>query len=162
MNSGPETGSAPEEPRVRPLEARDLDDVVALDRKIAGRGRRGYFEKRLASALRSPETHIQVAAERDGVLIGFALARVLRGEFGRTDPAVLIEAITVDPGCQRRGIGRRLIAAIEDVMRRKGIRKMKTQAAWTDHEVLRFLDSLGFEMAPRQIVECSVEQAARL
>ena len=43
---------------VRPLTAGDLDGAVALDARIVGRRRRGYFEKRLAAALRQPDQHL--------------------------------------------------------------------------------------------------------
>ncbi len=70
---------------VRPLTAADFEAVVALDARIGGGARRGYFEKRLQAALRQPRRHFQVAVA-DGELTGFLLARKVGGEYG--DPEV--------------------------------------------------------------------------
>ena len=47
---------------LRALAPSDLDAVVALDRRITGGARRGYFQQRLAAALRQPKLHLQPAA----------------------------------------------------------------------------------------------------
>jgi GNAT superfamily N-acetyltransferase len=147
---------------VRKLRPGDLEDVIALDKAITGRSRRGYFEKRLAAALREPSAHVQFAVDGDRGLTGFVLARVLTGEYGRTEAALTLEVIDVDPALRRRGIGARLLAAIEDEMREKGITEILTEANWTDHELLRFLAAGGFALAPRQVLECAVAEADRL
>lgn len=146
----------------RPLEPEDLDAVVAIDREIVGRSRRGYFEKRLAAALRDPASHIQVAVADDDGLAGFVLARVLEGEYGRPKPAALLEAIGVSPARQHHGAGHMLMATLDEVMGEKGLGQLETQAAWNDHALLRFLDENGFALAPRQIVSCPVSRAAEL
>ena len=141
---------------LRPLAAEDLEAVVALDRQGAGHARRGYFEKRLAAALRVPEAHVQVGAVVDGALVGFALGRVLEGEFGAGGAALILETIGVDEARRRRGIGRALLEGLEAVMRHKGIAELETQAAWSDHDLLRFLDAAGFALAPRHVLELPV------
>jgi hypothetical protein len=50
------------ETQIRPLTGSDFEAAVALDARIAGQPRRGYFEKRLAAALRDPKRHLQLAA----------------------------------------------------------------------------------------------------
>ncbi len=147
---------------VRRLKPDDLDAVIALDKAITGRSRRGYFETRLAAALREPSAHIQFAVEDDRGLAGFVLARVLSGEYGRVAPVLALEVIDVDPGRRREGVGRQLLGALEGEMGRMGLTEILTEASWTDHELLRFLAAGGFELAPRQIVECPVAQADRL
>ena len=162
MSAGAQASGGSGTRSVRPLVEADLEAVVALDRRITGRSRRGYFEKRLAAALRDPSGHIQVAVTDDGALAGFALARVLEGEFGRERSAVALETIDVEPGHRRRGLGRMLLAGLEKVMRHKGIRELQTQAAWSDHDLLRFFDATGFSLALRQVVGCPVGRATNL
>lgn len=145
----------------RPLTPDDLDAVVALDTQTSGRSRRGYFEKRLAAALREPEAHIQVAIDKDG-LAGFALARVLEGEFGGRERSALLEAMGVAPRRQGRGVGQALLAGLEEVMRHKGIPVLRTEAAWNDHAMLRFLDNTGFALAPRQVIERPIDAGTEL
>ena len=147
---------------VRPLTAADFEAVVELDRQIIGRSRRGYMEKRLEAALRHPETHIQLAAEARRSLVGFVLARIVEGEFGRSDAGVVLEAIGIVPAEQRRGAGRQLLDGLEEVMRRKGIHDLMTQAEWTNQPLLGFLGATGFSLAPRQILEGSTRLGAEL
>lgn len=141
---------------VRALERSDLDAVVALDRAILGRSRRGYFERRLASALREPKAHLQLAAAGPSGLVGFALARVTSGEYGRPAPAVLLEAIGVQPSAQHGGVGRRLMAALSKKTETRGIGSLVTEVDWRDHAMMKFVDAAGFTLAPRALLERKV------
>jgi GNAT superfamily N-acetyltransferase len=143
--------------KVRRLARSDLDAVVALDAEVAGRTRRAYFERRLAAALRQPELHVQFAADEDGVLRGHALGRVLEGEFGRTQPGLRLEVISVARAAQGRGIGRALHAALEEEAKRRAIAELRTGAAWRDHAMLKFLDGAGYALAPAEVLECAVQ-----
>jgi GNAT superfamily N-acetyltransferase len=145
--------------KLRRMAPADLDAVVALDASLSGRTRRAYFERRLAAALRQPELHMQFAAEEDGVFRGHALARVLEGEFGRSRPGLRLEVISVDPAAQSRGIGRALHGALEEAARKRGIADMRTGAAWRDHAMLRFLDGIGYALAPNRVIECAVQDS---
>jgi len=148
--------------QLRPLAPGDLDAVVALDAPFAGRTRRAYFERRLGAALRQPELHLQFAAVSGQDLVGHALARVLEGEFGRTRPGLRLEVIGVAPGAQRHGVGHALHAALEDEARKRSIGELRTAAAWRDHDMLRFLDFLGYALAAGHVLECTVRGSALL
>lgn len=148
--------------KLRRMAPADLDAVVALDaalssRQPGGRTRRAYFERRLAAALRQPELHLQFVAEEDGAFRGHALARILEGEFGRTRPGLRLEVISVDPAAQSRGIGRALHRALEDAARKRNIADLRTGAAWRDHAMLRFLDGVGYLLAPNRVIECAIQ-----
>ncbi len=142
--------------KVRRLARADLDAVVAADAALTGRTRRAYFERRLAAALRQPELHLQFAAGDAGALQGYALARILEGEFGRSRPALRLEVISVLPGAQSRGIGRALHAALAAAAAGLGIAEFRTSAGWRDHAMLRFLDATGYALAPSLVLECAV------
>jgi ribosomal protein S18 acetylase RimI-like enzyme len=141
---------------VRRLARTDLDAVVALDAALAGRTRRAYFERRLAIALRQPELHLQFAAEENGALCGHALARVLEGEFGHSQPGLRLEVISVAPAAQGRGVGRALHAALEKQAAARSLAEFRTTVTWRDHAMLRFLDHLGYALAPSQVLECTL------
>lgn len=140
--------------KLRRLAAADLDAVVALDAQLSGRTRRAYFERRLTAALRQPELHLQFAAEESGVVCGHALARVLEGEFGCGEPGLRLEVISVAPAAQSRGVGRALHGALEAEARKRSIAEFRTAAAWRDHAMLRFLDGIGYALAPNRVIEC--------
>lgn len=143
---------------MRPLGKDDLEAVVVLDRRITGGVRRGYFNRRLDAALRWPKRHLQVAAVREGTLVGFALARRAGGEYGRPEATVVLEAIGVDPGEQHHGAGQRMVAALADLMRERHIDKLVTQVDWRNHAMLRFLDGAGFALEPRLLLARDVQR----
>ena len=143
-------------PGVRPLGAADLERVIAIDQAHTGRARRRFFEKRFRAAQLSRDDFIHVGVDSNGVLIGFACARILHGEFGREQPVAELDAVGVDPGSQTRGHGHALLRGLAKLMQDRGVRQLHSQAEWTNHELLQFFDSAGFELAPRIILERSV------
>jgi ribosomal protein S18 acetylase RimI-like enzyme len=157
-----QSGEVSRSPGLRPLTAKDFEAVVELDRGIIGRSRRGYMEKRLQAALRHPDAHIQLAVEVGGNLAGYLLARIAEGEFGRSDACVVLEEIGIGPAQQRQGVGRKMLNGLEEVMRRKGLNELVTQAEWTNQPLLGFLGATGFSLAPRQILECPTSLASEL
>lgn len=137
---------------IRPLTADDLERVVSIDASLAGQPRRGFFERRLRGALSYPQGFIFVGADTGKELAGFALVRVLAGEFGGDDMIAVMDAIGIDPDAQGKGYGQALMSGINDVMEKKNIRELQTQAEWNNHDLLKFLDAAGFERAPRAIL----------
>ena len=142
--------------KLRRLGAQDLDAVVEIDAQITGRSRRAYFERRLQAALRAPTLNTQFAAEEDGVLEGYVLARKLEGEFGGVEPVLRLEVIGVRPGEQRHGYGDALLGALEADARKHDVFELRTQAAWKEHAMLGFLDHAGFELGSNLVIDCEV------
>lgn len=143
--------------KIRRLVPADLEPVVAIDATNAGRARRRYFEQRLALALAEPGLHVQFAIDQDGALCGYVLARVLEGEFGRHEPSLRLEVIDVEAAAQHHGAGHTLHAALEGEALRRGIREVRTGAAWRDHGMLRFLDTMGYALAANSVIDRPVE-----
>lgn len=141
---------------VRPLTREDLDAVVAIDSAIEGRSRRAYMERRLSAALRTPKLHAQFAAIDAGGLAGYILARVLRGEFGRDVPGLRLEIVGVRRDAQHHGTGTQLLDALVGWGGRHGIRELRTQAAWNNHAMLRWIDAMRFTLAPNHVLESTV------
>ena len=141
---------------VRPLRSNDLERVIAINSAHVGEPRRRFFEKRLAHAEQHREDFVHVGVTRDGVLVGFAFARILRGEFGREQAMATLDAFAVEPGSQDRGVGRALMNGLTVVLRRKGVQSVQSQADWTNHVLLRFFEASGFGLAPRLMLERSV------
>jgi ribosomal protein S18 acetylase RimI-like enzyme len=138
---------------LRAMRPGDLDAVAALDARIGGRSRRGYFVRRLEAALGRPEQHIQLTAEdAAGAFLGFCLYRIEAGEFGAGARTAVLETIGVRPDLHGRGIGSALVAKARAILRSKGIRTETTRAEWRNHRLLAFLDRAGFELAPRQVI----------
>ncbi|MBX7192386.1 MAG: GNAT family N-acetyltransferase [Sandaracinaceae bacterium] len=144
--------AAPEEVTLRPLNENDLDAVVALDARSTGLSRRPYFERRRASALRVPGQHLQLAAIRGDTLVGWVLARIAGGEFGRPATVVVLEALGVEPAAQRSGIARRILRRLEELAVARQASAIVTQVDWRNQSMLRFLDASGFTLAKRHVL----------
>ncbi len=141
---------------IRPLLREDLAAVVAIDAASEGMTRRAYFERRLLAALNEPKLHAQFAAVDSQGLAGYILARVLTGEFGRVAPALRLEVIGVRSDAKGQHVGACLFDALSDYGRRHGIVELRTTSAWTNHAMLRWLDAMGFTLAPNHVVDCAV------
>lgn len=138
---------------IRDIVSTDLERVIELDRRLTGSQRRNYHEKRMAAATAEPASFVTIAAADGPVLKGYAFAHILDGEFGGTGPVGVVDTIGVDPDQRGNGLGRKLMAAVEEAMRKRGIRELVTQANWTEHGITRFFQSAGFELAPRLVLE---------
>ncbi len=141
---------------IRALTQQDLDAVVAIDAAIVGRARKSYFQRRVKAALAQPDLHVQLAAQDGQGVAGFILARRSQGEFGRIRQGLRVEALGVRAERQGHGVGRQLLDALADYARRHGVGELRTVAAWTDHGMLQWLHSMGFQLTSDMVLECSV------
>ena len=134
---------------VRFIDARDLARVVAIDRAHTGHSRRHFFEKRFTCAAAHPNDFVQIGLIHDGVLRGFAIARLLRGEFGRDDVVAVLDVLGVEPESREQGLGQRLIDRLVEIARQKGAHSLQSRITWANSQLLHFFHSSGFRLAPR-------------
>jgi GNAT superfamily N-acetyltransferase len=137
---------------IGPLTSADLDAVVAIDRQLSGNTRRGFFERRLAAALREPGRFVYVGARHDDALVGFALARLIEGEFGREARLAALDAFGVDRPHQHHGVAHMLLDEVDAILAHKGIEQLTTQIDWADQDLIRFLAACGFAVSPRLVL----------
>ena len=150
---------------LRALRTTDLDAVVEIDRRITGRSRCIFFERRLKAALADPAGFIVVAVEAEdassgastgvstGACAGFAIARLQNGEFGDDRRVAVLDVIGVDPAHRGAGVGSLLLEGITAGMQRCDVGELRTQVDWRDQELIRFFAVAGFGLAPRQVLE---------
>jgi len=141
---------------VRRLQPQDLDRVAGLDQKIVGRNRREFFQVKLAQNLKETGIKVSLAAEIDGLFVGFLLARVYYGEFGRLEPAAVLESLGVDPGFQHRGVGQAMLLQLQVDLSGLGVERLSTEVAWEDQPLLAFFHHAGFTLAPRLCLELEI------
>jgi len=143
---------------IRPLQSTDHPSVEALDRALSEVSRRGFFAKRWQAMARHPQEFAALGAYHDERLCGFALAHLLRGEFGGDAPVAVLDALGVDTGEQAHGAGRELIRALVTELRAQGVQELRTQVAWEQSGLLAFFARAGFLPAPRLVLERAVDE----
>ncbi len=142
----------------RPLTLGDLERVVAIDGAAAGRSRRGFYYKRFGAMTRDPAAEVALAAERGGLVVGFAFAHLLDGEFGGAAPVGVLDAVAVDATARSGGVAKALVGGLEKALRQRGVRELRTQADWTEHGLASFFSSAGFRLSRRLVLEREVEK----
>lgn len=140
----------------RALHAGDIDRVVVIDKEHTGHSRWRFFKKRFAAAEANPNDFVHIGVVRGGLLRGYIMVHLQRGEFGREDVIGVLDAVGVEPESQERGVGQSLIEEMVEVARRAGVRSLQSQCNWTNHSLLRFLEASAFSLSPRLILERSV------
>ncbi len=142
---GPETGL-----RVRPIEAADLADVVAIDAEASGIEKIDYwYELFHRYGTRGRRQRFFLVAEGGGAIQGFIIGEVRDWEFG-SPPCGWVFGIAVRRNARLGGVGSALLAAILDCFRRSGVDKVRTLTTRDNNLVLSFFRSQGM-MAARFI-----------
>ncbi|HEX6852613.1 MAG TPA: GNAT family N-acetyltransferase [Candidatus Polarisedimenticolaceae bacterium] len=134
---------------IRGLRPEDLDAVIALDARNTGRRREEFFRLKLQQNLVESGIKVSLAAELDGAFVGFLLARVFYGEFGRLEPAAVLDTIDVHPDFRNRGVGRALLRQLRVNLRGLNVPRLQTEVAWENPDVLMFFHHEGFRPSPR-------------
>jgi len=129
---------------VRSLAEGDLHALVAIDRRITGRDRFKYFQRLLADALTESDVRISLVADLDSVPVGFIMARVDLGEFGRVETTAVLDTIGVDPDYQNRGVGHALVSQLLANLGTLRVEKVRTEVDWQDYGLLAYLGRSGF------------------
>jgi len=141
---------------VRAIKESDLSALIAIDRRITGRDRSGYFEEKLEEALHESDVRVSLVAEQDGAVVGFIMARVDFGEFGRFEPIAVMDTIGVDPDWHDRGVGRALLSQLLMNLATLRVERIRTDVAWRDRDLVGFLDRCGFLPAQQLCFKRSV------
>jgi GNAT superfamily N-acetyltransferase len=138
---------------VRSLRQEDAPRLVRMDQAITGRNRSAWYEGKLKRALSESDLNISLGAEVDGCLVGAVLGSLHYGEFGQPEPIAILDTILVDPGYARHGVATALLESLTRNLRALGIDRLRTEVAWDEHDLGRFLGGRGFSPAPRLVLE---------
>jgi ribosomal protein S18 acetylase RimI-like enzyme len=134
--------------RVRPVEAADLDQVIAIDAEITGKEKTDYwFELFYRYGAGRGRQRLFLVAETAGEIHGFIIGDVRDWEFG-SPPCGWVFGISVRPGSRLAGIATRLLEAICAGFRHAGVDKVRTLIARDNSLVLSFFRSQAMMAAP--------------
>ncbi len=96
----------------------------------------------------TPAIRVSLTAHQDDAVVGYLMARVDLGDFGRTDPTAVIDTIGVDPGYAHRGVGHALVSQLFANLGALQVERVETIVAPRDLALQGFLYDVGF--APSQ------------
>ncbi|GAB4373384.1 MAG: hypothetical protein Kow00128_22900 [Deltaproteobacteria bacterium] len=138
--------------RIRSLVEEDLPAVVRIDRKHTGRDRTAFYagrfrEMRLGSGIRA-----SLAVEEDRFVVGFVMARVDFGEFGKVDRSAVIDTLGVHPAYGRSGIGRGLLSHLLHNLSTLQVESVRARVPEGHFALQRFLSGNGFSPSQRLLL----------
>jgi GNAT superfamily N-acetyltransferase len=145
---------------VRSLRPEDAQRLVRMDQVITGRNRSAWYEGKLKRAIAESDLNISLGAEVDGCLVGAVLGSLHYGEFGLPEPIAVLDTILVNPGHGRQGVGTQLLDQLVKNLHALGIKRLRTEVAWDEHDLNQFLGRRGFTPAPRLVLELSLDREA--
>jgi len=136
----------------------DQAAVVAIDAAVLGRRREEFFGLKLKQAFADTGIALSLAAELEGRVAGFLLARLYYGEFGVTERVAVLDVLDVPPRLPRppRRLGAARPAAHE--LLGVGVRTLQTEVAWDSGELVAFFRREGFVPAPRLCLDLDLEK----
>jgi ribosomal protein S18 acetylase RimI-like enzyme len=142
-------GLARDELQIGIFSKQDLEGAARIDRRLTGRERRGYLCRSFAEALADSAVRVSLAARVDGNVAGYLMARLDYGDFGRAEPAAVIDTVGVDPLRARQGIGRALLSQLFVNLRGLGVERVETVVAAGALDLMGFFCREGFRPSER-------------
>lgn len=134
---------------VRSMREDDLDTVIRIDSKFTGRDRRDYYQAKFREVLSETGIRISLLAEVDNLPVGYIMARVDYGEYGRTEPVAVIDTLGVHPGFGHHGVGSALMTQLLVNLAALHVDAVRTNVTWNNFPLLDFLGRSGFKPAQR-------------
>lgn len=141
---------------VRVMKDSDVDAIIDIDRRITGRGRPDYFRRKVSDALHDSDVRVSLVAELDGRPVGFIMARVDFGEFGRMVSMAVMDTLGVDPDYNGQGVGRALMSQLLMNLKTLRIDGIRTEIDWSERQLASFLDRSGFRPSQRLCLQLAI------
>jgi ribosomal protein S18 acetylase RimI-like enzyme len=142
---------------VRSMSEEDLQSVVVIDAAASGRHRPRYFEIMLQRAVTTAGLQISLVAELENRVVGFVIGSLYYGEYGVVEPSASIDAITIDPACRGRHVGKALMRQLRLNLAALRITTLRTEVSWDGFDLLAFFRSQGFQPSQRLCLECTLD-----
>ena len=134
---------------VRTMTRADLEAIARLDQRLTGHDRSGYIERSVDEALLDSAIRVSLSAHHDGGVVGYLMAKVDFGDFGRAESVAVIDTIGVDPGFTGQGIGKALLSQLFVNLEALQVERVETVVARENFDLLGFFYRAGFEPSQR-------------
>lgn len=137
---------------IRGLAAADADAVHRIDRHLTGHSRTEYLTRKIDEVINQSGIRVSLVAENDGLVVGFIMARLDYGEFGRTAATAVIDTIGVDPG--NPGAGTAMLEQLFANLTSLRLDGVRTIVRWDDTDMIHFLARARFEPGQQLALRC--------
>ena len=139
--------------RVRPAHAGDLGPWVIMRCALWPEADALELDAEAHAMLDEPGGKAAFVAECDGVLVGLAEATLRHDHVNgtRSSPVGFLEGWYVAPAFRGRGVGRALVAAVEDWTRAQGCSELASDALLDNRGSLAAHAACGFEETERVV-----------
>lgn len=137
---------------VRSLKGEDLAAVVRIDTKLTGFDRSAYYAAKFGEMLDESGIRVSMAAEDDGIVTGFIMARVDYGEFGKVNKAAAMDTIGVHPAYGGSGIGHALLSQLLINLSTLQVESVRTKVEHENFGLRNFLYGRGFKLSQRLLL----------
>lgn len=135
--------------RVRRLNADDVDRVLHIDTERSGVDRQAFLRRKVEEALEDSAVEMSLVVEDDNTVVGFCLAHVDHGAFGRAEPRASLEAISVQEGFAHKGYARALVGQLRVNLAGLLVETLEVSVDTQSLGLLGFLVHMGFSPAQR-------------
>lgn len=138
--------------RIRRLEPSDIDEHARMRAALWPDEDAHAMREEIVEMLADPDQPIFVADRAEGGLCGMVEARIREyADAVDEQPCAYVEGWWVDADVRRTGIGRALIAAVEDWARSRGFRQLGSDALADNIVSHAAHRALGFEERERLV-----------
>ena len=144
---------------IRNLRPEDQEAIVRIDALSVGRRREEFFRVKIRQAASDTGVVVSLAAEIDGLVAGFVLARVYYGEFGMVEPVAVLDVFGVHPDFRGRHVGAALLEQLRTNLLGLGIGLLQTEVGWDSPDLMTFFQHEGFVLAPRLCLDLDLRAA---
>jgi ribosomal protein S18 acetylase RimI-like enzyme len=140
---------------IRDARATDFDAVVDLDEWRLDKHTywRGIFDRFAVSGIKE---RFFLIAEKDGVIVGFAVGEIRAWEFGSA-PCGWVFALAVSSAVREFGIGRLMFGEMCKRMKQAGVSTVRTMVDRENRLTLSFFRGLGLRTGPYLELEMDFE-----
>jgi GNAT superfamily N-acetyltransferase len=135
---------------VRRARPEDAPDVAALSSQLGYPVPESILAQRLERILDRTDEIVLVGCGPDGAVIGWVHGAEQR--FLEAEPRCELLGLVVDRGHRRQGMGERLVAAVENWARSRGVTEISVRSNIVRPESHPFYEHLGYRRAKTQHV----------
>jgi len=128
----------------RSMDQGDLSSIIRIDSKLTGRDRTAFFQAKMQEMLNESGIRVSLVVEQNDAVVGFAMARLDYGDFGRVEPSAVLDTIGVHPDYAGQGVGRALLVQLLGNLAALQVNCINTQLQWNNVSLLEFLATCDF------------------